>query len=133
MKVLKYTRSLLPPATKLGQGNIVRSVCQEFWSTGVGGGACVAGKGLHGRGPCMARECVCDRGAFMAQRAWHGWGMHGGGACLAGGACMAGGACVAGGHASQRGHVWQRGMQGRGHPWQTLQDMVNERVVLTLL
>ena len=26
---------LLPPATKLGQGNIFRSVCQEFCSQGV--------------------------------------------------------------------------------------------------
>ena len=37
--------ALLPPATKLGQGNIFRSVCQEFCPPG---GACMAG------GPCVA-------------------------------------------------------------------------------
>ena len=36
---------LLPPATKLGQGNIFRSVCQEF---------CPWGGGMCGEGVCMA-------------------------------------------------------------------------------
>ena len=46
--------NLLPPATKLGQGNIFRSVCQEFcpWG-GMRGRGCV-----HGRGACMAGGCV---------------------------------------------------------------------------
>ena len=43
--------TFLPPATKLGQGNIFRSVCQQFWPQG--GVACVAARGggrawLHG-------------------------------------------------------------------------------------
>ena len=50
--------ALLPPATKLGQGNIFRSMCQEFCPQR-GGGACVAGGYLwqgdvHGGGMCMA-------------------------------------------------------------------------------
>ena len=70
----------LPPATKLGQGNIFRSVCQEFCPWGGGmhgrGGAYVAG-GVHGighawQGVCMAGGC-----------AW--WGCAWQGACLAGG------------------------------------------------
>ena len=32
--------SFLPPAMKLGQGNIFRSVCQEFCPQGWGGGVC---------------------------------------------------------------------------------------------
>ena len=41
---------LLQSATKLGQGNIFRSVCQEFCRGGhAWQGACVAG-GMHGRG-----------------------------------------------------------------------------------
>ena len=62
---------LLPPATKLGQGNIFRSVCHEFCPRG--GGACMAG-GMHGRGACMGG--MCGRGACVAGgHAW--WGcMH---------------------------------------------------------
>ena len=56
----------LPPATKLGQGNIFRSMCQELCPRGGGGhvwwwGACVAGGGMCG------------------------WGVHGSGVCVAGG------------------------------------------------
>ena len=36
----------LPPATKLGQGNILRSVCQEFCSRG-GGGSAPLHAGIH--------------------------------------------------------------------------------------
>ena len=38
-----YMGKLLPPTTKLGQGNIFRSMCQEFCSWGGGGNpACIA-------------------------------------------------------------------------------------------
>ena len=40
---------LLPPATKLGQGNIFRSVCQEFCSRG--GGSAPLPAGIHTPGP----------------------------------------------------------------------------------
>ena len=82
---------LLPPATKLGQGNIFRSVYQEYsvhWGGVRGRGACMAGEacmveGMHGQG------CVCGKGPCVAGR--HAWW---GGACVAGG--MHGrGACVA--------------------------------------
>ena len=45
----------LPPATKLGQGNIFRSVCQEFCPQGDmhGSGACMAGAGHAWQGACM--------------------------------------------------------------------------------
>ena len=69
---------LLPPATKLRQGNVFTSVCQEF----------------------------CPRGGHAWQGgAWHVW--QGRGACVAGGGHSwqgvhgKGGACVAGGHAWQ--------------------------------
>ena len=63
---------LLPPATKLGQGNIFRSVCQEFCPRG---GACVVLFGGH---------------------AWFYSGLFGGCMVLFGGACMVlfGGACM---------------------------------------
>ena len=41
-------------ATKLGQGNIFRSVCQEFCPQG--------GGGMHGRGACMAGGCAWQEG-----------------------------------------------------------------------
>ena len=66
--------SLFPPATKLGQGNIFRSVCQEFYSQG---------GGMHGRGHAWHGACVM--GACVARGSMVG-GMHGW-------------ACVAGGHA----------------------------------
>ena len=72
---------LLPPATKLGQGNIFRSVCQEFCPRE---GACMAGggmcgrEGMHGRGECVVGWCI--RGRWV---------------CVAGGACVAVGACMA--------------------------------------
>ena len=61
---------------KLGQGNIFRSLCQEFCPQGdmhdrghAWQGACMAG-GMHGRGKVHAwqggihdRECVHGRGA----------------------------------------------------------------------
>ena len=68
--------------------------------TGVcsGGGACMAGRDMHGRGACVAGgmhgrgACVAGGGVVGAYMA--GGGMHGRGACIAGG-----GVCVAGGHA----------------------------------
>ena len=51
--------ALLPPATKLGQSNIFRSVFQEF---------CPRGWGVRGRGTCMAGG-VRGEGACMA--GWH--------------------------------------------------------------
>ena len=74
---------LLPPATKLGQGNSLRSVARIL-STG-GGAVCWGGGGVWQGGKC-------------------GRGMHGSGACMAVGHAWQGGmrgrgACVAGGHA----------------------------------
>ena len=104
-----HQKALLPPATKLGEGNIFRSVCQEF---------CPGG-------------CAWQRG-----RVWQ-WGVHGRGACMAGGMCGGGhawqGVSMAGGHA------WQEGVHGRGTcvaggcAWQILQDTVNEWAVRILL
>ena len=68
--------NLLPPATKLGQGNIFRSVCQEFcpW------GACVAGVCVHGRGTCTA-GCVWQGGTCVVGGHVFQGSMHGGGGC----------------------------------------------------
>ena len=88
---------LLPPATKLRQGNIFTSVCQGFCpQEGAvrGRGACVAG-GMHGRGVCGSGRLLCGRG-YAWQGACMAGDMHGRGACMAGGACMTGGTCVAG-------------------------------------
>ena len=98
------TQWLLPPATKLGQGNIFRSVCQEFCPQG---GACVVG------GACMAGG-VCG-GGMHGRGSWdmHGRGMHSGEACMVGGHVWQG-ACMAGEHA-WKGCVCGRGsMCGRG-------------------
>ena len=106
----------LPPATKLGQGNIFRSVCQELCPRGVYITGGVRGGGMHAWGACMAG------------------GVHGQGVCMAGGACMAVGG-LAWGHVWQQGvcmaggHVWWQG----GHAWQILRDMVYERAVHILL
>ena len=67
--------TVLPPATKLGQGNIFRSVCQEFCPQR--GGACMAG-GMYGRGACVAGGrawqgvCVGVHGGH-AWQGWHAW------------------------------------------------------------
>ena len=91
---------------KLGQGNIFRSVCQEFCPQGPC--ACqrgVCGRGMHGRGACIA-GCVwwgacqnfCPWEACMSGRcAWQG-GMCGRGACMAGEHDMAGGCAWRGGN-----------------------------------
>ena len=103
----------LPPATKLGQGNIFRSICQEFCPGGGGhawqggawqGGTCLVG-GVHGRGDVHGKEACVARG-----HAWRG-------ACMIGGACVAGmGACMAGGMHGKGGCAWQGG-HGLGVAW----------------
>ena len=80
----------LPPTTKLGQGNIFRSVCQEFC---LQGGTCVAG-GVHGRGTCMAGRGLYSRGTCVVG------GMHGRGRCAWQGSMHGRGTCMA------RGCVW---------------------------
>ena len=64
------------PQTKLRQGNVFTSVCQEFCPQG---GACVVG-GMHGRGHVWWGTCVAR-------------GVHDRGVCVVG-VCLAGG----GGH-----------------------------------
>ena len=70
-------KQFLSPATKLRQGNIFTSVCQEFCGGGsvVGGGACMAGTGTGGA--CMAGGHVWQRGVCMVG-GMYGSG-HGGG------------------------------------------------------
>ena len=50
ISVINLVEIYLPPTMKFGQGNIFRSVCQEFCP---GWEACVAG-GVCGSGACMA-------------------------------------------------------------------------------
>ena len=97
---LFFTFRLLPPVTKLGQGNIFTNVCQEFRPRG---GACMAG-GVHGGGHVWQGGMHC-RGACMAGggHVWQGVGMCGRGACMAGGVHGTGRACVVAGHAWHRG------------------------------
>ena len=49
--------SLLPPATKLGQGNIFRSVCQDSVGGG-GGGGCLLGDTGNKRAVLILLECI---------------------------------------------------------------------------
>ena len=104
---------LLPPATKLGQRNIFRSVCQEFcwggheWWGGVHDrrGACMAG-GMPGGGVSGGGYVL--QGACMAGgHAWHGRGMHGRG-CVhgRGDVCVVVGACMAGGMHGRYYMIW---------------------------
>ena len=65
--------NLLPPATKLGQGNIFRSVCQKFCPQGAGHAwqGVHAQGGMHGRG--VWGVCVCrGRGACVADTTRYG-------------------------------------------------------------
>ena len=118
-RIFLFARFLLP-VTKLGQGNIFRSVCQEFCPQGEGhvwqmwgawqgtclvGGACVVGgRGVCGKGECMVRACVV--GGMHGRGCVQQGGMHGKGTCMArGGMC---GGCMA------RGCVQQGGMHGKG-------------------
>ena len=98
-------RFILPPATKLGQCNIFRSVCQEFcpqggsaWQGGVHGrGGMCGGGDMHGRRACMGG--MCGGGMHGRGHAWQG-DIHGRG-------------CAWWGHVWQ-GCVWQAGVCGRG-------------------
>ena len=64
----------LSPATKLGQGNIFRSVCQEFYPQG-GGHAWQGGRvwqgGMHGRGACVAGGCAWQGACVVGEQLCH--------------------------------------------------------------
>ena len=83
----------LPPATKLGQGNVFTSVCDS----------------VHGGGGWRAWQGAC----MVGRHAWPG-GCVVRGACMARGACVVKGACVARGACVAKG-----GMHGKGgwHAW----------------
>ena len=130
---------LLPPATKLGQGNIFRSVCQQFCPQGgmrgcLGGHACVVLFGGHAwfySGVCMVLFGGVHgfiRGACMVLVRGCAWFYSGGCVVLFRGACVV----LFGGHVwfYSGEHVWfysggvrgfiQGGMHGfiiRGHVW----------------
>ena len=116
-------KSLLPPATKLGQGYVFTGVCDS-----VHRGACMVAGGcawLGGHawlpGACVvARECMVAMGVCVVAggHVWL-WGacvVAGGCAWLPGGlhGCGRGEACVvASGVHGCRGHMWLQG----GHVW----------------
>ena len=122
----------------LGQGNIFRSVCQEFCPHGGGGRAWL-----------QLGMCGC-LGGGEGQHVWLPGGMCGcQGACMVAGGCMVVGVCMVAG-----GHAWLQGvacMVARGHVWlgerawlwgacvvaggvhRIRQDTVNERAVRILL
>ena len=127
---------LLPPATKLGQGNIFRSVCPHSvhrgGMRGCSGGVCMVapqGRGLPGACVVALGGGVhgCSRGACMVAR----------GACVVapGGCVFCSGGCawlLQGGMCGcSGGHAWLLG----GHAWDTTRygDTVNERAVRILL
>ena len=134
---------LLPPAAKLGQGNIFRRVCQQFCPRG---GMCGCSRGVHG----------CSGGMYVVARGGHAWllwgGVHGcsrGHAWLLWGVCMVApggmrgclggmrgclGVCVVpsgggglacmvtprGVHGCSRGHAWLLWLVhgcSQGHAW----------------
>ena len=102
----------LPPAMKLGQGNIFRSVCPH--SVHRGGGACVVAPG----GVCM----VALGGMHGCSGGGHVWLLPGGACVVAQGVCMVAprGACVV----APGGHVWDT---------TRYRDTVNEQAVCILL
>ena len=67
-QVVNFTGIFLPPATKLGQGNIFRSVCQEFCSQGEGVSRLTPGGMLGGSGRG-------DPGSHLAGCWGSGWGV----------------------------------------------------------
>ena len=121
----------------LGQGNIFRSVCQEFCPHGGGHawlqGACVVVWGGGGGSACVvARGHVWLPGGMHGCRGLYGCGgVHGcWGACMVAGGGMHGcqGACVVGGACLVVG-----GMCGCWGVHRIRQDTVNERAVRILL
>ena len=108
-----FCKQFLPPATKLRQGNIFTSMCQEFclqWGVCCRGmcmaGACIVG-GMHGRGACMVGACVAGgavwQGGGLCGRgcAWWQWGMH----CRV---VHGRGICVVEGFPGRGRHTWQK-------------------------
>ena len=102
----------LPPATKLGQGNIFRSVCpHSVRSGGMHGcsGGCMVARGAYvvAPGGCMVAleggMHGCPGGACMVALGGHVWLLRGHAWLLPGGACMV----------ATRGHAWLSG----GHVW----------------
>ena len=98
----------------LGQGNIFRSVCQEFRPQGRGiaggcawpGGSCMARGGVHGGGhACLGKMHGCGGHACPGEHAWPGGSCMAGVICVRRGACMSGGACVAMGGVHGGGHA----------------------------
>ena len=88
----KHVRISLPPATKLGQGNIFRSVCQQFCPRG-GVRGCLGG--MHGFIQGGVRGFI--RGVCVVLLGGHAWFYLGGVRGFIRGACMvlfSGGACV---------------------------------------
>ena len=100
--------AFLPPATKLREGNVFTSMCQEFCPRG--------GGGMHGREACMVGSCMAGR------HAW--WG-----ACIVGG--MHGRGHVWRQDMHGGGCVWYACPLPL--PLPTIRDTVNERVVRILL
>ena len=103
---LYWTFIITARQQSLGQGNIFRSVCQEFCPQGgcmVAGGACVVARGMCG---CWGAWMVAGGCAWL-QEGMRGCGGH---AWLPGACLVAGGACMVAGW-----HVWlQGGMCGWG-------------------
>ena len=97
---------LLPPAKKLEQGNIFRSVCQEFCPQGM---ACMAGGHVWQRG-CVWQGGMYSRGHEWWGCAWWGctwwWGCVHDRVCAWQGGMHGRGACVVGVCAWQGGHTW---------------------------
>ena len=81
MTLLGLDKYLLPPVTKLRQGNVFTPVCQSFCSRG----------GMHARG-----------------HVWWGHALQG--ACVPRGTCVAGGLCVARETATAAGGTHPTGM-----------------------
>ena len=112
-----YKQTSLPPATKLGQGNIFRSVCQQFcpqggrhaWLLGGWGGCVVAPGGMCGfiwggmHGFILGGMCGFIWGACVVLFGEHAW-FYLGGMC----GFIPGGVVLFGGMRGfiQGGHVW---------------------------
>ena len=89
--LMYFVVACLPPATKLGQGNIFRSVCQEFCPHG----GHVWQGGMHGTGDMHGGGHVWQGGVCMTGEVCVAGGMHGSGGVHGRGVCMVGEACMA--------------------------------------